>query len=169
MTHNCCREANLSRQKNLLNPIKYTVALAILLILPGFSTTFGRDYQGPPRDLVKEDFCRSEMVAEVVIQDVHTGRIFPSDSGKGGYVGCMVSGVVDKVIKGGLSKGQEISYSFTCEYDRTPACPVRAGTRYIVFLKKDKETDELWLLGEGAQFISSPELLQLLEEIAGSR
>ncbi len=162
-------EANLSRQKVLVSPIKYTAVFGLFLILSCFSTAFSLDYQGPPRDLVEDNLRRSEMAAEVVVDDVKTGRIFPSDSGKGGYVRCMVSGVIARVIKGRLSKAQRISYSFTVEYDKTPVCPVREGGNYIVFLKKDQKTGELWLLGEGAQFKSSSELLQILEDIAGSR
>ncbi|HDM78562.1 MAG TPA: hypothetical protein ENG51_19180 [Deltaproteobacteria bacterium] len=158
-------------QKHLPEPLICAIVLLSIVCFFGTVQATEDTYQGPPRDLVAGNLSQCEQAVEILVKSVRTEKIFGHGNGKGafGYVQCLVVGVITRSFKGSLSKGREISYHFTCEYDNIPKCPVTKGSSYVIFLKKNPTTNEYWLFAEAAQFQSTPELLEILEQTTISK
>ena len=115
------------------------------------------------------NLSQCEVALEILVKSVELEKTYQSDEGKGGYVQCLVEGIVTKTFKGSFSTGDTLSYRFTSEYDGAPRCPVDMGRKYIVFLKHDPKSRKLWLFAEADQFKSSSELVRMLERLSESK
>ena len=146
--------------------------IALLLLSMGFapiSKASERAYQGPLRNLVMNNLSQCEVALEILVKSVEPEKTYQSDEGKGGYVQCLVKGIVTKTFKGSFSCGDTLTYCFTSEYDAAPQCPIEVGLKYIVFLKHDIKTGRLWLFAEACQFKSSSELVRMIERLKVSK
>ena len=158
----------MSRQ----NLYRFMICAAVLFFLIGeLSLSRGSDdsYQGPPKDLLANNLSQCDAALEILVKSVEPEKTYQSDEGKGGYVQCLVKGVVTKTFKGSFSTGEALTYRFTSEYDRAPQCPIEVGLKYVVFLKHDVKTGSLWLFAEAAQFKSSSELVRMVERLMVSK
>ncbi len=162
-------EEDLTIPRHLFRLSTAVLLFAVVLLNPALAAD--KQVQNPPGDLLAVNLARCQQAVEIRVGKITSEKVFGNHKGEGdsGYVQCLVYGVVTKSFKGSLTKGEEISYRFVCEYDNAPKCPVAEGESYVIFLKKKPTTNQFWLFAEAAQFHSNPGLIKTIEQLIKSR
>lgn len=122
-----------------------------------------------PRSLVEQTWTEADCVLIVdVLENSRFGHVV-GEPDNGGYARYLVNASVAEVLEAVIPlPGNTIQYRFTEEVDSTRPPYVKAGRKYLVFLKQNA-AGELWPVAEAAQFEMTPQLDRMVREIAVER
>ena len=118
----------------------------------------------PPFGLLKDNYQRSSFVISFRFDSLKIKKRIHSDDGRLGYIIYSFFGVIDKIHKGDLKKGQQINYNIWVEYDPQWESIWEYGKQILVFLNRDKKLNELYVIEVG-QFEITPELSKLIKKL----
>ena len=163
------------RKKTMPNRL-LTSGTFLAVVISSVACATGGDANGgaltiesPPVDILEGNFAQAAYVLEIEVEDVRHVTTIRSDSGEVGYVQFSVTGTILDVLKSSEEReafSHSVEYRFTQEYDPGADPWITKGGRYLVFLMKADDPPRFWVIGNGAQFILSPQLSKTIRQIA---